>query len=112
MYDRHKFWGSSQHEGEAFDKWLKGMCVMAKDCEFAEEDNMTGDKIVCGAFDKKVQELMLSNSNLSLKYAHDLCHAAELSLSLYTFVHKKKLGCMKWDLIQVGALKKRKLVWT
>ena len=45
--------------------WLKEMRVIAKDCEFAEEDNMIRDKIVFGVFDKKVLERMLRNSNLS-----------------------------------------------
>ena len=73
VYERHKFWSRSQHEGEPFDKWLKEMRVIAKDCEFAEEDNMIRDKIVFGVYDKKVQERMLRNSNLSLKDAIDLC---------------------------------------
>ena len=31
VYERHKFWSRSQHEGEPFDKWLKEMHVIAKD---------------------------------------------------------------------------------
>ena len=71
VYERHKFWSRRQNEGEPFDKWLKEMRVIAKDCEFTEED-MIPDKIVYGVFDKKVQERMLRKSDLSLKDATDM----------------------------------------
>ena len=69
---------------------VEEMCVIVKDCEFAEEDNMIRDKIVFGVFDKKVQEHMLRNSNLSLKDAIDLCRAAELSQSQLTDICKQE----------------------
>ena len=66
------------------------MRVISKDCEFAEEDNMIRDKIVFRVFDRKVQECMLHNSNLSLKDAIDLCCATELSQSQLADIHKQE----------------------
>ena len=64
IYERFKFWSRSQKEGESFDPWLKDLRLMAKDCEFAEEENMIRDKVVYGVYDKKVQERMLRNYEL------------------------------------------------
>jgi len=36
VYERHKFWSRSQKEDEPFDRWLKDLRMIAKDCEFAE----------------------------------------------------------------------------
>ena len=66
------------------------MCVIAKDCEFAEEDNMMRDKIVFGVFNKRVQECMLRNSNLSLEDAIDLFPAAELSQCQLADIRKQE----------------------
>ena len=90
VYERHKFWSRRQNEGEPFDKWLKEMRVIAKDCEFAEEDNMIRDKIVYGVFDKKVQERMLRKSDLTLKDATDMCRAAESSQSQLADIRKQE----------------------
>ena len=53
------------------------MRIIAKDCQFEEEDNMIRDKIVFSVYDKKAQECMLRQR----KDAIDLCRAAELSQS-------------------------------
>ena len=90
VYERHKFWSRRQNEGEPFDKWLKEVRVIAKDCEFAEEDDMIRDKIVYGVFDKKVQERMLRKSDLTLKDATDMCRAAEASQSQLVEIRKQE----------------------
>ena len=59
VYERYKFWNRAQKEGEPFDSWFKDLRIIAKDCEFAEEDNMIRDMIVFYVFDKKVQERRL-----------------------------------------------------
>ena len=69
---------------------VEEMCVIVKDCEFAEEDNMIRDKIVFRVFGKKVQERMLRNSNLSLKDAIDLCRAVDLSQSQLADIRKQE----------------------
>ena len=67
IFERHRFWSRSQKEGEAFEWWLKDLRIIAKDCEFQEEDNMVRDKVVYGVMDKKVQERMLRKSDLTLR---------------------------------------------
>ena len=81
VYERYRFWKRAQKEGEPFDSWFKDLRIIAKDCEFAEEDNMIRDMIVFYVFDKKVQERMLRKSDLTLKDAMDACRAAESSQS-------------------------------
>ena len=79
VYERHRFWSRGQKEDEPFDRWLNNLRVMAKDCEFAEEENMLRDKIVFSVFDKKVQECMLRKNDLKLADAMEYCRAAESS---------------------------------
>ena len=81
MYERHRFWKRVQKEGEPFDRWVKDLRMIAKDCEYAEEDNMIRDNIVFSVWDKKVQERMLRKSDLTLKDAMEYCRAAESSQS-------------------------------
>jgi hypothetical protein len=64
--------------------------MIAKDCEFAEEDNMIRDKVVFSVFDKKVQERMLRKSDLSLKDAMDMCRAAESSQNQLAEIRKNE----------------------
>ena len=88
IFERHRFWGRSQKDGEAFDWWLKDLRIIAKDCEFQEEDNMVRDKIVYGVLDRKVQERMLRNSELTLQGAIDCCRAAESSKNQLAEIRK------------------------
>ena len=55
VYERHRFWSRSQKEGEQFDRWLKELRIIARDCEFAEEDNMMRDKVVPGVPYKRLK---------------------------------------------------------
>ena len=77
VFERYRFWSRSQKEDEPFDKWLKDLRLIAKDCEFAEEDNMLRDIVVFYVFDKQVQEPMLPKNDLELKDAMKMCRAAE-----------------------------------
>ena len=97
IYERHMFWSRDQKEGEQFDRWLKDLRIMAKDCEFAEEDNMIRDKIVFSVCDKRVQERMLRNSDLKLKDAVDICRAAESS-------QKQLADIRKTDSVPISAV--------
>ena len=90
VYERYKFWSHSQKEGELFDPWLKDLRIIAKDCEFTEEQNMIRDKIVFGVYDKKVQERMLRKSDLKLKDAIDTCRAAESSQNQMAEMRKQE----------------------
>ena len=88
IYVRYKFWHHEQKEGEAFDHWVKDLHMIAKDCEFTEEDNMIRDKVVFGINDKKVQERMLRKSDLTLTEAKEYCRAAESSQSQLSEMRK------------------------
>ena len=79
VFERYRFWSRSQKEDEPFDKWLKDLRLIAKDCEFTEEENMIRDNVVFSVFDKRVQERMLRKCDLKLKDAMETCRAAESS---------------------------------
>lgn len=57
VYERFKFWCRGQKENEPFDQYVKDLRVIARDCEFAEEDNMMRDRIVYGINDAYAEKL-------------------------------------------------------
>ena len=89
IYERFRFWSRWQKEGEPFDHWVKELRLMAKDCEFQEEENMIRDQIVYHVFDKTVQGRMLRNTELKLKDACDICRAAESSQNQLTEMRRQ-----------------------
>ena len=89
IYERFRFWSRWQKEGEPFDHWVKDLRLMAKDCEFQEEENMIRDQIVYHVFDKTVQGRMLRNTELKLKDACDICRAAESSQNQLTEMRRQ-----------------------
>ena len=89
VYERFRFWSRCQKEGEPFDKWVKDLRLMARDCEFAEEDNMIRDNLVFRVFDKRTAERMLRKSELPLKDAMDICRAAESSQNQLAEIRKE-----------------------
>ena len=90
IYERFRFWSRWQKEGEPFDHWVKELRLMAKDCEFQEEENMIRDQIVYHVFDKTVQGRMLRNTELKLKDACDICRAAESSQNQLDEMRKRE----------------------
>ena len=51
VFERHRFFSRNQKEDEPFDRWLKDLRLVAKNCEFAEEYNIIRDKIEFSVFD-------------------------------------------------------------
>ena len=45
VFERHRFFSRNQKEHKPFDRWLKDLQLIAKNCEFAEEYNIIRDKI-------------------------------------------------------------------
>ena len=78
VFERFRFNNRDQSEDEPVDKWVKDLRIMAKDCEYGDqEDSLIRDRIANGVHDKRVQERMLRENDLSLTRAIDLCRSAE-----------------------------------
>ena len=78
VYERYRFWSRDQAEEEPVDKWVKELRIIAKNCEFKEqEDLLLRDKLVFGVRDPRIKERMLREMDLSLRKATDLIRAAE-----------------------------------
>ena len=51
VFERHRFFSRNQKEDKPFDRWLKDLQLIAKNCEFAVEYNIIRDKIKFSVFD-------------------------------------------------------------
>ena len=77
-YMRYKFFSCNQSEGQNIDAYVTELRKRAEHCEFAElKNSLIRDKIVIGICDKKTQERLLRESELSLEKALQICRAAE-----------------------------------
>ena len=77
-YMRYTFSSFNQSEGQNIDAYVTELRNIAEHCEFAElKNSLIRDKIVIGIRDKKTQERLLRESELSLEKALQICRAAE-----------------------------------
>ena len=78
VFERYRFWCRNQGTGENVDSWIKDLKTKAGNCEFGDQnDLMIRDKLVFGVSDERVKERLLRESDLTLKKAVDVIHAAE-----------------------------------
>ncbi|KAK3741617.1 hypothetical protein QZH41_019256 [Actinostola sp. cb2023] len=79
-YERHKFNTRCQEPDEKIDRYVTELRKLAKSCEFSElTDSLIRDRIVCGILDGKVGEKLLSEEDVTLTKAINLCRSAEMS---------------------------------
>ena len=77
-YERYKFNTRSQKKHEPFDTFLGAIRVLSKSCNFRDlKDSHLRDKIVCGVISKHSQRKLLSETNLNLAKAINICKADE-----------------------------------
>ena len=75
---RHKFLSYKQREGQTFSEFLTQLRKLSTDCEFGElKDSLIRDIIVIGILDKRVQERLLRESELTLKRAIEISTSSE-----------------------------------
>lgn len=80
VYERHVFRLRVQEEAEPFERFLRDIKKQAKLCNFGElEQSMIRDQVVFGISDKKLRQRMLSEKDLTLQKADQMCKAAEVS---------------------------------
>ena len=94
VFERYKFWQRDQHEGETIDQWVNDLRILLGSCEYGDQkEKNLRDRIVFGVADTRVKERLLRESDLTLKKALDICHAAEASkVQLKTMSGEAKKG--------------------
>jgi transposase InsO family protein len=77
-YLRFKFFTRRQGE-ETFDKFITDLRRLAKPCEFKTlENELIRDMIICGTRDRKLQEKLLNEDNLTLEKTIKMCQSSEI----------------------------------
>lgn len=77
-YERFIFFKIVQKDDEPFDEFLTRIKTQASSCEFGTlQDEMLKDKIVFGVKSSQVREKLLTEDNLTLTKAAQICQASE-----------------------------------
>ena len=58
----------NQLEGETFDTFVKELCLLAMDCQFADMDNILIDRFIIGMAQTRVQERLLNEGKASIEH--------------------------------------------
>lgn len=79
-YERYTFNKMSQADGEPFDEFLTKIKAQSSKCEFGIlHDSLLKDKIIIGMKNDTVREKLLSEADLTLVRAIQVCRASELA---------------------------------
>lgn len=79
VFSRFKFFTRVQHEGETIDQYLTDLKIKASACEFGDQlESLLRDRIVLGVLDKKLQENLLKEAEITLEKAMNICRASEM----------------------------------
>ena len=87
MFRRYKLWTCLREEGRPYEDFITHLQYLARQCDFAEMNNMVGDKIVFSVKVKPLMERLLREDNPTLQKAKELCLAFEVTK---TELKKKK----------------------
>nr|XP_037274010.1 uncharacterized protein K02A2.6-like [Rhipicephalus microplus] len=80
VYERHIFRLRKQEEAEPFERFLRDLKKQAKLCNFGTlEESMIRDQVVFGTNNAKLREKLLSDKDLNLQKAEEICKAAEIA---------------------------------
>lgn len=76
--ERHKFNTRNQQANESFDEYLLVLKAISSNCEFgAMKDELVKDRIVCGILDQKIRNRLLTEAELTLNRAIEICKGFE-----------------------------------
>ena len=76
---RAKFHSRRRHSGESIATFVSELKRLAEHCEFGDFDSMLRDKLVCDTGDKRIQEKLMAEAELSYENAYRIATAVELS---------------------------------
>ncbi|GFN85448.1 polyprotein [Plakobranchus ocellatus] len=79
VFSRYQFWTCVMEEGRPFEDFSTHLQYLARQCDFAEMDNMVRDKIVFSIKEKPLKERLLREDNPTLQKVKDLCLAFEVT---------------------------------
>ena len=81
VFNRFKFWEYKWSDHQGFDDFIVKLRALGDKCDFvdAEYKNILRDKIVFSIGDKRLQERLLREKDLSYDRAVEICHAAEVT---------------------------------
>ena len=82
MWERHMFNTRNQQDSEMIDRYVTDLKTKAQTCEFKQLwDGLIRDRIVCGIRCDKTCSRLLSEPDLTLQKAVNICRANETMLS-------------------------------
>ncbi|KAG1651370.1 Transcriptional repressor NF-X1 [Nymphon striatum] len=82
VFERHRFLSRAQKEAEPFDMFLTDLYNLSSSCNYegVERDKAVRDRIVMGVNNASVQKHLLSEEDLTLDRAIQLCRAKEATV--------------------------------
>ncbi|KAG1682004.1 hypothetical protein GQR58_011414 [Nymphon striatum] len=82
IFERHRFLSRAQKEAEPFDMFLTDLYNLSSSCNYegVERDKAVRDRIVMGVNNASVQKHLLSEEDLTLDRAIQLCRAKEATV--------------------------------
>ena len=87
---RFSFFTTRQTENENFDEFFTRIKKMSEDCEFNQlRDSLIKDMIIIGLKDKKLQERLLRENDITLEKVLTNCRASEASIRLVRYAKPK-----------------------
>lgn len=80
IFARYKFHEKVQTAGETFEQFVTELRLLAKDCAYADTEEMVRDRIVIGIHSPRVREKLLNvGSDLTLDKAIDIARSHEMA---------------------------------
>lgn len=91
LINTFNFNNRKQEDGETFDNFYIAIRKLVKNCNFKDmEDRMLRDRIVMGIRDRKLQQKLLENKDLTLELAVNKCRVTELSKEHAQVIQKQE----------------------
>lgn len=80
VVERFNFTNVVQKEGQSFDSFLTELQTKSSTCNFGDQkDSLIRDRIIFGIRNKKIQERLLEDDDVSLEKTVSMCRSSELS---------------------------------
>ena len=103
IYERFRFNGKTQQDGESFDNFLTNLIELAKTCQFGTmHDALLRDRIVVGVRDDALRKQLLQKRELTLSECISICRASETTalqmkdMSAHDTVHAMAVRAQRW----------------
>ncbi|KAF2882183.1 hypothetical protein ILUMI_23984, partial [Ignelater luminosus] len=96
LSDKEKESYVQQHEGENIGHFIKELKIMAKSCNFGEQEkSFIRDRIILGVRVQQLQERLLGKGDTNLETAERICRSSEVTKIQTGNLQGKKLGAIR-----------------